>query len=167
MTMSETFPILLAEDDENDVLLLRRAFRDAEVQNPLHVARDGQEAMDFLSLPRTPPDDRLPALVILDLKMPRRDGLDVIKWMRDQPLMRCLPVIVFSSSANRGDIEQAYALGANAFVVKPPSIAERTDFARFIKQFLRFNQPPMVCSDGLSAARSAYARRAFGQRPVE
>ncbi len=161
--MDEPSSILLAEDDDNDVLLLRRAFKEADMQHPLHVVSDGQEAVEFLSRNRTTPDDRLPALVILDLKMPRRDGLDVLKWMREQPALCCLPVILFSSSANRGDIEHAYFLGANGFVVKPPSLAERTDFARFIKQWLRFNQPPLACTEGSNAARVAYSRRSFGR----
>jgi CheY-like chemotaxis protein len=163
--MSEPLSILLAEDDENDVLLLRRAFKEADVQNPLHVAGDGQEAIEFLARLRTPPQDHMPALVILDLKMPRRDGLEVLEWIKGQPVMKGLPVILFSSSANRGDIEQAYALGANGFVVKPPSLSERADFARFIKQWLRFNQPPLACTEGICAAQAAYARRGFGPRP--
>lgn len=165
--MSEPPFILLAEDDENDVLLLRRAFKEADLQHPVHVANDGQEAIELLAaLQQTPSQDRMPVLVILDLKMPRRDGLDVLQWIREQPLLRGLPVILFSSSANRGDIEQAYVLGANGFVVKPPSLAERTDFARFVRQWLRFNQPPLACTEGIAAARTAYARRNFMRPPL-
>ncbi len=165
--MSELPLILLAEDDMTDVLLLRRALKDADVQNPLHVARDGQEAMDFLALERHPPEDRLPALIVLDLKMPRRDGMDVLKWMRKHPVLSSLPVIIFSSSAHRGDIELAYTLGANGFVVKPPSILERLDFAHFIKHWLKFNQPPLACTEGLTAAQAIYASRNFGQQSLE
>ena len=163
--MYQNASILLVEDDEADVLLLRRAFKDADIQNPVQVARDGQEAIDFLARPWLPPEDRLPALVLLDLKMPRRTGAEVLAWMRDQPVLCTVPVFVFSSSANRNDIEQAYALGANAFMVKPPSLGERLELARFLKQWLRLNQPPQACTEGYSAAQAAHAGRDFKQRP--
>lgn len=158
--------ILLAEDEETDVLLLRRAFKEADIRNPLDVVTDGQHAIDFLSKPRQAPHDRLPALIILDLKMPRRNGMDVLRWKREQPVLCGLPAIVFSSSSHRADIEQAYALGANGFFVKPPSIAERAEFARLVKQWLRFNLPPLVCTEGFHAAHVAYLRRT-ASRPVE
>lgn len=158
--MNELPSILIAEDEETDVVLLRRAFQEAEIKNPLHVTADGQEAIDFLSRLRQIPQDRLPALIILDLKMPRRTGLDVLKWKREQPVLCGLPVIVFSSSAHRVDIEQAYALGANGFFVKPPSLVERTEIARLLKQWLRFNLPPLACTEGYHAAHAAYLKRA-------
>ncbi len=157
--------LLLVEDDEADVLLLRRAFKDADIQNPLQVARDGQEAIDFLARPWIPPADRLPSLVMLDLKMPRRTGPEVLAWMRDNPVFCSVPVIVFSSSANRSDIEQAYALGANAFLVKPPSLGERLEMARFIKQWLKLNQPPLACTEGYQVAQTAHATRDFKRPP--
>lgn len=163
--MNQSASILLVEDDEADVLLLRRAFKDADIQNPLQVARDGQEAIDFLARPWLPPGDRLPALVLLDLKMPRRTGAEVLAWMRDKPVLCTVPVIIFSSSANRNDIEQAYCLGANAFMVKPPSLGERLELARFLKQWLRLNQPPLACTEGYSAAQTAHAGRDFKQGP--
>lgn len=157
--------ILLAEDEESDVLLLRRAFREVDLRNPLEVVGDGQQAIDFLSKTRQPPHDRLPALVILDLKMPRRNGLDVLRWRREQPVLCSVPAIVFSSSSHQADIEQAYALGANGYFVKPPSITERAEFARFLKQWLRFTVPPLVCTEGYQAAYAACIRRAA--RPIE
>ena len=162
--MHPPLSILLVEDDETDVILLRRAFKDAELQNPLHVARDGQEAIDFLARPWLPPEDRLPALILLDLKMPRRTGFEVLAWMRELPVLSTVPVIVFSSSANRRDIEQAYAQGANAFMVKPPSLGERLELARFIKQWLRFNQAPLACTEGYQAAQNAHADEDFHRR---
>src|SRR5438445_8502073 len=120
--MNNSLGILLAEDDENDVLLLKRAFAAAEIRNPLFVARDGQEVIDYLAgagnfANRT--EYPIPSLVLLDLKMPKRSGMDVLQWLRAQPVLRCLPVVIFSSSPHRHDIERAYRLGANAFVVKP------------------------------------------------
>lgn len=155
--MTDSSCILLAEDDENDVYFLKRAFCDAEIGNPLQVVHDGQEAIDYLAGANHFADrDRypIPCLLILDLKMPRRTGMDVLRWLRSQPVLTCLPVIVLSSSAQRYDIERAYRIGANAFVVKPSGIEKRADLARYIKGFwLQYNHPPMLCSDGIEAAR--------------
>ena len=159
--MNHLFPILLAEDDDNDVLLLERAFKDADIRNPLHVARDGQEAIDWLASAEgfsgraTHP---LPCLLILDLKMPGKTGMDVLVWRRRQPVINCVPVIVFSSSAHRYDVEKAYRLGANAFVVKPATNEERAQLSRNLKGFwLQFNEPPLACSEGVLAAQKVHA----------
>jgi CheY-like chemotaxis protein len=155
--------ILVAEDDEIDVLLLRRAFEQAGVRNGLRFVHDGQAAIEFLSAVRDAPDDRLPALVILDLKMPRRTGIEVLQWIAQDPVLRCVPVIIFSSSAHREDIERAYALGANAFIVKPASTVQRAEVARFIKDWMHFNEPPLVTTEGFKAAQSAHAARRVNQ----
>lgn len=160
--MNDEATILIAEDDEADVLLLRRAFKEADVRNPVHFAHDGLEAIDFLTEQRRTADDRLPALVILDLKMPRRNGMEVLLWLRQQPVLRCLPVLIFSSSARVEDIERAYAFGANGFLVKPPSTVQRTEMARFIKDWLRFNQAPLASTEGFKAALAAHTAGAFG-----
>jgi CheY-like chemotaxis protein len=115
---------------------MQRAFVQAEIANPLKVARDGQEAIDYLS-GTGPYADRekfpLPILVLLDLKMPRKSGMETLEWIRGQKQLRALAVIIFSSSVQPAEIEQAYALGANAFVTKPPGTKERIEFARMIK----------------------------------
>jgi CheY-like chemotaxis protein len=116
--------ILLVEDDSNDVLLLQRAFRRAEIDHELHVVNDGEQAMcylggvgDFGDRDKHP----LPALMLLDLKMPRRTGLEVLAWLRDQPdaSLKKLPVIVLTSSRQSEDIDRAYELGANSYMAKP------------------------------------------------
>src|SRR4051812_48987570 len=109
--MSDRTEILLAEDDETDVLLLQRAFQDAGVNRPLCVAHDGKAAEEFLTARQREERDRLPCLVILDMKMPRRNGLEVLEWIRANPALRCLPVFIFSSSSRRDDVERAYASG--------------------------------------------------------
>jgi CheY-like chemotaxis protein len=152
--INRSLSILLAEDDEADVLFLKRAFKQVELSNPVHVVTDGQEAIDFLSRAKSQPDERLPALVILDLKMPRRDGLQVLRWIREQPLIKSVPVLIFSSSSNRSDVESAYDLGANAFMTKPPSVGERAELARFIRDWLRFIQPPLAAAEGVRAAEA-------------
>lgn len=138
--MNDHSPILLAEDDEVDVMLLQRAFAAAELRNPIEVARDGQYAIEFLERRLQDPLLPLPGLVLLDLKMPRRDGLQTLQWMRSQAGLRCVPAIIFSSSAHRLEVRRAYEAGASAFLVKPPSLQERTEVARFIKEWVRLNQ---------------------------
>ncbi|HWD20205.1 MAG TPA: response regulator [Verrucomicrobiae bacterium] len=155
--MSLLRQVLLAEDDENDVWFMQRAFEAAGIDNPLQVAEDGEQAIAYLDGQGKFSDRAqfpLPLLMILDLKMPRKTGLDVLTWLRGQEILNCLPVIVFSSSAHPNDVELSYRLGANAFVVKPSSTTRRNDFARMLKGFwLDFNLPPLVCLEGLESAR--------------
>ena len=153
MSAPAPYPILLAEDDPTDVLLATRAFLAAELPNPLRVVSDGQAAIDFIGRASGANGGLLPALVILDLKMPRRDGIEVVRWIRAQPVIRCLPVVIFSSSPSRSDIEAAYEAGANAFMIKPPSITARADWARFIRQWLAWVQPPLAATEGFRSAK--------------
>jgi len=144
--MKKDRSVLLAEDDENDVSFLKRAFGHAEITNPLHVASDGQVAIDYLSGAGEFSDRNaypLPGLLLLDLKMPRKTGMDVLRWIRSQANLRSLPVIMLTSSVHPQEIAAAYETGANAFVTKPSGTPERTELARLIKGFwLSFNQLP-------------------------
>jgi CheY-like chemotaxis protein len=165
--MNTTGSILVVEDDEADVFLLKRAFADAGLRNPVEVARDGQECVELLEVVRQPVGPGIqpaPCLLILDLKMPRLSGIDVLRWLRGQPVLRSIPVMVLSSSANQHDIEQAYELGANAFVAKPSSVEQRTALARLIKEFwLGFNHTPLICNDGFAAAQRIHATNGLGR----
>jgi CheY-like chemotaxis protein len=165
--MSERVDILLAEDDEADVILLRRAFKDAGVARTLHVVRDGQAAIDFLSARSNEEQDYMPSLVILDLKMPRKNGMEVLQWLRAQPALRCIPAFIFSSSGHREDIERAYVLGANGFVVKPPSTAERATVAHFIGEWLKLNQPPLAATEGFRTAQALHTIRGYDAAVVK
>ncbi len=123
MTGSGDMPILLVEDDPDDQLLIRRAFAEARLGNPLTLARDGDEALAYLSADGAFADRQanpLPVLVLLDLKLPRRSGLEVLRWLRAQPgALGRTPVAVLTSSRQSADVEQAYDLGANSYLVKP------------------------------------------------
>jgi CheY-like chemotaxis protein len=114
--------ILLVEDDPNDVLLLQRAFRKANLLNPLVVVGDGEQATAYLA-GEGPYSDRdrfpLPIIVLLDLKLPRCSGLEVLAWLRDQPKLKRLPVVVLTASRESVDINTAYELGASSYLVKP------------------------------------------------
>lgn len=121
MKLSE-MQILLVEDNADDVLLIRRAFKRGNVATAMTVLGDGDSAVAYLG-GEPPYADRarhpLPQLVLLDLKLPCRSGLEVLEWARAQPQLRSLVVVVLTSSREGRDIERAYALGANSFLVKP------------------------------------------------
>ncbi len=138
--------ILIAEDEEIDVILLKRAFKAAGVEHPIQVVRDGQEALDYLAgLQGNDASVSLPVLFLLDINMPRCNGLEVLERLRKMSFPRAIPVIVFSSSNHPRDIEQAYRLGANAYLVKPTSTVQRTDMIRTIRAFwLQLNQLPSL-----------------------
>ena len=115
-------PVLVAEDDEGDAMLLRLAFSRAQIQHPLMVVQDGAEAVDYLMGNAAYADREvypLPSLLLLDPKMPRLDGFDVLEWWASRSEFRGLPVIVFSSSSHETDIDRARRMGAREYVVKP------------------------------------------------
>jgi CheY-like chemotaxis protein len=124
--MSEMIrPILAAEDDASDRMILEMAFQRAKLPCPLVVVRDGQEAVDYLSGKGRYADRAahpLPALLVLDLKMPRMNGLDVLAWLTEQPDFKKIPAVVLSSSAAELDVNKALLLGAREYFVKPHSL---------------------------------------------
>ena len=136
--------ILLAEDSEDDIFFMRRAFQVAGITNPLLVAEDGQEALDYLQ-GNGKFTDRvaypMPALVFLDLKLPLVKGFDVLSWIRRQPDLSQLVVVVLTSSNAPSDLSQAYRLGANSYLVKPPTAEQIIDLAKAFKLYwLQFNR---------------------------
>jgi len=130
--MKEESSILLVEDNEDDVILVQRALRKAGVVIPIHVARDGDEAVSCLEgsgkFLQQPP--LLPAFVLLDLKLPRRSGLEVLEWIRAHPTLRSLPVVVFTTSTQDSDVSKAYALGVNSYLKKPAGAQETADLLK-------------------------------------
>ena len=138
--------ILLAEDDPNDVLLIERAFQRTHVANSLQVVRDGEEALAYLS-GQAPYADRerhpLPVLMLMDLKMPRKSGLEVLEWVRRQPGLKRLPIIVLTSSNQSPDINRAYELGANSYLVKPAGFDSLLDLVKNLDMYwLILNEKP-------------------------
>ena len=136
MTRSGT--ILLVEDDPNDVLLIRRALRNAMIANPLREVAVGDEAIAYLSGVDGYGDrdaHPLPALVLLDLKLPRRDGFEVLRWIRAQPGLRRLPVVVLTSSRETADVNRAYDEGANSYLVKPVAFDALLELVRRVDEF--------------------------------
>ncbi|HSI52840.1 response regulator [Ideonella sp.] len=123
--MSGNRPILLVEDNPMDVDLTRRAFAKRHIANPLAVARDGEEALDWL--PRWEAGEPLPVVILLDLKLPRVSGLEVLRQFKAHPLCSRIPVVVLTTSREDADVATAYGLGVNSYIVKP------VEFEKFIE----------------------------------
>jgi CheY-like chemotaxis protein len=136
--------LLLVEDNEDDVFLMKRALKGSRVVNPLFVVEDGQEAVDYLGGAGKFADrDQypLPAVVFLDLKLPFISGHDVLAWIRRQRELESLVVIVLTSSNEPSDLNRCYALGANSYVVKPPTPEQLEELAKAFKWYwLEYNQ---------------------------
>ena len=138
--------ILLVEDNPSDVRLTRRALEQSHITNPLVVAEDGREALDYLfALGAHAGRDaaELPRLVLLDLKLPRVDGLEVLRQLRANERTRRLPVVILTSSQEQQDIMAGYELGANSYVRKPVDFAQFVEAVRILGLFwLLLNEPP-------------------------
>jgi CheY-like chemotaxis protein len=129
MAIAKLKRILLAEDNENDVELTLNALKESRLSNEVEVVRDGAEALDYM-YQRGNYSGRghdLPCVVLLDLKMPRVDGHEVLRQIKSDPILRQIPVVMLTSSREEKDLAMSYDLGVNAFVVKP------VDFDRFIQ----------------------------------
>ena len=137
--------ILLVEDSEDDILLLERALRNARLANPLKVVKDGEEAIKYLSGDSAYADRTrypFPFLILLDLRLPRLSGFEVLAWIRDQPDFAELIVVVLTNSDHVPDVSQARDLGANSYLVKPGSFEELVEMVKRIKgRWLLLNRP--------------------------
>jgi CheY-like chemotaxis protein len=140
--------ILLVEDDANDVILIRRAFAKAEIKNPVYTVEDGDAAVAYLAGEGTyadRDDHPLPGVVLLDLKLPRRSGLEVLEWVRQSPTLRRLPIVVLTSSRESADVNRAYDLGANSYLVKPVGFDALTDLVRILQGYwVGWNERPEI-----------------------
>jgi len=144
--MKEHAPILVVEDNENDVLLIRRTLERSGIQNPRHFVKSGEEAINYLvgvgpyaNRERFP----FPELVLLDLKLVQMDGFEVLKWLRAHPHFKDLRVVVLTSSSNIRDVNKAYQLGANSFLVKPLELENIASlFATIWIQLWKANNTP-------------------------
>ena len=134
-------PILLVEDNPVDLDLTRRAFARQKLTNPLQVARDGAEALAWL--PRWEAGEPQPLLILLDLKLPKVDGLEVLRRFKEHPVARVIPVVVLTSSDESSDIQAAYRLGANSYIVKPVNFDKFLEAAAQIELYwAMLNRPP-------------------------
>lgn len=130
--------ILLIEDNEDDIFFMRRALEKAGIECNLQVTEDGEQAIDYLSAAgefRDRSSFPLPSLILLDLKIPKKNGFEVLEWIRNRPESAGLVIIVLSSSRHARDVAMAARLGANSFLVKPPNIDELSDAMRAVKTY--------------------------------
>ena len=136
--VSDTAVILIVEDREDDVLLMRKSFEKAGLPNPIKIVRDGEEALAYLSGEgkyASRDEYPLPSLILLDLKLPGMDGFEVLTWIRKQQGIRGIPVVVLTSSTQLRDVNRAYELGANSFFVKEFDFQNSVDLTRLLERY--------------------------------
>jgi two-component system response regulator len=148
MNESNVVELLLVEDNPQDLELSLRALRKANLSNRIHVARDGAEALDYIFCEGAYLSRRItdtPKVILLDLKLPKIDGLEVLKRIKGDPRTRVIPVVILTSSKEQSDVVESYHLGVNSYIVKP------VNFERFAEAvhdlglyWLLHNQPPKV-----------------------
>ena len=145
--MNDKQTILLVDDSADDIFLVRTAFANAKVTNPIQEAHNGDEAIAYLQ-GKPPFNDRtrfhLPALMLLDLNMPMRNGFQVLEWLRGQPGLKRLTVIILTASLREEDVDRAFDLGANSFLVKPSSIEALTSLGRTLRDWIGCTHFPQL-----------------------
>jgi CheY-like chemotaxis protein len=144
-------PILLVEDNPMDVDFALQAMSEHNVANPIVVCRDGEEALRFMDMHQTPEDPDLPVVTLLDLRLPKVDGIEVLRQARQHPVWKQVPFVVVTTSRENTDISSAYQLGVNSYVVKPVSFNSFAEVVKNIKIYwLLTNEPPFP---GLNSER--------------
>jgi len=145
--MSKRQTILLVDDSENDLDLMRIGFKKAQCPIPLQEVHDGEEAIAYLQGEGDYGDRTqysLPTVVLLDLNMPRKNGFEVLAWVRSQPGLKRIPVVILTASLRTEDVQRAFDLGANAFLCKPPTLDQLTTMIRRFCDWLDINQFPVL-----------------------
>ena len=138
-------PILVVEDNPMDLDFMLQAFEENNVANPVRVCRDGEEALEYIAAHVTSDDPDLPLLVLLDLRLPKVDGIDVLRQARQQAVWKQVPFTVVTTSRENADISRAYELGVNSYIVKPVSFAAFVDVVKNIKMYwLLTNESPFA-----------------------
>jgi len=136
-------PILIIEDNDMDLDFCLQAFEENAVANPVIACRDGDEALQFIDAHPSCEDRLFPMLVLLDLRLPKVDGIDVLRHARQQPMWEMVPFVVLTTSRENADIETAYQLGVNSYIVKPVDFGSFTEVVKSIKMYwVLTNEPP-------------------------
>lgn len=136
-------PLLVVEDNDMDLDFCLQAFAEHSVSNPILTCRDGEEALEFIDAHTTSDDPELPLLVLLDLRLPKVDGIDVLRHARQHPVWKQVPFIVLTTSRENSDVTRAYELGVNSYIVKPLDFNAFAEVIKSIKIFwLLTNEPP-------------------------
>lgn len=149
--MSDSVEILLVEDNPDDVALTLNAFRTHKLSNRIHVVRDGEEALDFIFCRQAYSDrnfNERPKVILLDLKLPKVDGLEVLRAIKVDARTHAIPVVILTSSKEESDIVAGYALGVNSYIVKPVDFDQFIESARVLGLYwLLLNKPPLTRAD--------------------
>jgi len=149
--MRNAKPVLLVEDDAIDAMTVRRAFRDLKLANPLAHATNGEEALAYLAHD----DNPKPCVILLDLNMPRMNGVEFMKVAKADPVLRKIPVIVFTTSRDDRDIVESYRLSVAGYIVKPVHYKKFVEAIRMIDLYWTINELPEDCVAAGSAACDA------------
>ena len=140
--------ILIVEDNEQDLALAQRALRKANVTNRIHVARDGEEALQFLFCEGPFAERKMedgPKVILLDLKLPKIDGLEVLQRIKSDPRTKSIPVVVLTSSKEQNDVVETYNLGVNSYIVKPVNFEQFSETVQKLGMYwLLLNHPPKL-----------------------
>ncbi len=139
--------VLLVEDNPNDVRLALYAFKEQKIANHIHVARDGVEALEFIFCTGAHAERKIengPKMILLDLKLPLLDGIEVLRQVKEDPRTRMIPVVVMTSSREERDVVDSYHLGVNSYIVKPVDFDQFAEVVRQLGNYwLLLNQPPV------------------------
>lgn len=141
----QPFVVLMAEDDEHDIVATKRAWKKHHVANPLYIVRDGEQCLDYLyrrGKYADPSSAPRPGIILLDIKMPKRDGLSVLEEIKADESLRRLPVIILTTSKAEEDRVRSYDLGANAYIVKPVGFDNFSLAVRTINLFWQLVELP-------------------------
>lgn len=146
----KSFVVLMAEDDEHDIIATRRAWKAGQMANPLHIVNDGEECLDYLmrrGAYADPASSPRPGILLLDLNMPRMDGLETLQQIRASKQFASLPVVMLTTSRAEEDRVKSYALGANAYIVKPIGFANFSEAIHTINLFWKLVELPEVTDE--------------------
>src|SRR5271170_128880 len=148
MNKTNAVEILIVEDNEQDLELAQRALRKAKLTNHIHVARDGEEALEFIFCEGPYAERKIengPKVILLDLKLPKVDGLEVLRRIKNDPRTNSIPVVVLTSSKEQSDVVESYHLGVNSYIVKPVNFEQFTEVVQKLGMYwLLLNQPPQL-----------------------
>ena len=135
MSAFQDLEILLVEDNEGDIRLTIEAFKEAKIKNQIHVVRDGEEALNYLKKTGAYTDARTPDIILLDINLPKIDGKEVLQIMKNDPLLKTIPVIMLTTSSSETDVQESYSNHANCYVIKPVDLNKFMEVIRSIEEY--------------------------------